>query len=390
MQSIRIFILISTVCFGSSAASGSLGQTPAQASIDKAKALIAKQPRHAPYYNELAIAYMRRARETADVSFYSTAEEILGKSRQIDPDNYGAESAQLGLQVGRHDFRAAVATATRLNKRSPDDVIVYGYLSEAHSELGNYAAAVDAAQWMFKLRAGSVAALIRAAQLREVHGQLSGSLQLLQMAYDAMSFQETEERAWLLTQMAHVYLLSGDSKHAEQFVQGALEVFPDYHLALGTLSQVREAQKRFDEAVDLQRKRYASAPQPRNLFALADLLNKAGKIDMARQAFAQFEVASLKESQNPDNSNHELVAYYVDVLHQPEKAIVIAQLELKVRRDIYTLDGYAWALAAHGQLEEASAIMKEALATDTRDPEILLHAGVIEKKRLDAPKPAAR
>ena len=54
-------LLLTTVTFAA---------TPAETAIEKAQAEIAKHPDHAPYYNVLAMAYARRARETSDVQYY--------------------------------------------------------------------------------------------------------------------------------------------------------------------------------------------------------------------------------------------------------------------------------------------------------------------------------
>ena len=196
------------------------------------------------------MAYARRARETSDVQFYAKAEETLKRSFALAPDNYEGLKTQAWLQLGRHEFAKALETATKLNKKTPDDVIVYGYLVDANVELGNYKAAVAAAQWMLDLRAGNIPGLTRAGYLRELHGNLPGALELMQMAYDSTPSTETEDRAWLLTQMAHLNCVAGDLAKAEMYANGALSLFPDYHYALGTLAQVRIAQKRYDDAVD--------------------------------------------------------------------------------------------------------------------------------------------
>jgi hypothetical protein len=107
------------------------------------------------------------------------------------------------------------------------------------------------------------------------------------------------------------------------------------HYALGSLAQVRMSQNRFDDAVARLQQRYDAAPHASNLFALA-------------------------ESAITDNANHELMSYYTDFAHQPEKALEIARTELTRRHDVYTLDCYAWALAV-----------------GVKDPKILNHASVI-------------
>jgi tetratricopeptide (TPR) repeat protein len=349
------------------------GMSPAEISIQKAQQEIGKNPEHYPYYNGLAMAYARRARETSDVRYYEKAEKTLQKSLAIAPDNFEALKVRTWLALGRHEFAKARDMAAALNKKVPDDVTVYGYLVDANAELGNYREAVDAAQWMLNLRPGNVAGLTRAGYLRELHGDLSGALEVMQMAYDSTPFQEKEDRAWLLTQMAHLYLLSNDLPHAEMYAGDALVLFSDYHYALGALAQVRIAQKRYGDAASLLEKRYRQAPHAENLYALANALELAGRHEEAAQAGTKFEQMSLAESGLADNSNHELIAYYIGA-GKPAVALEIAQREAARRHDVYTLDAYAWALAANGKYAEADAQIQKALAVGVKDPSVLAHA----------------
>jgi len=352
-------------------------ETPAELSIRKAQLEIDKQPDHAPYYNSLAMAYARRARETSDVTFYEKAEETLQQSLKIAPGNFEARKVETWLQLGRHEFAKAVELATALNKETPDDLTVYGYMADANAELGNYPQAVEAAQWMLNLRAGNVPGLTRAAYLRELHGKLSGAMDLMQMAYDSTPFEQSEDRAWLLTQMSHLALAQGDLHRAENYAAGALGLFPKYHYALGVLAQVRQAQGRNDDAVVLLQQRFEAAPHAENLYALAQALEASGRHEEAVKAFAEFERKALLESKLTDNANHELIAYYVDVAHKPEEALRVAEMEIARRHDVFTLDSYAWALAANGDLARADAEEHKALAVGTKDAGILHHAEVI-------------
>jgi tetratricopeptide (TPR) repeat protein len=353
--------------------------SPAEVSIRKAQQDIAKKPDHYPYYNGLAMAYARRARETSDIGYYGKAEETLERSFAIAPDNYEGLKVKTWLLLGRHEFGKALVLAKQLNKRMPDDVTVYGYLADANTELGNYKDAVDAIQWMLDLRPANVAGLTRAAYQRELHGDLSGSLDLMQMADDATPYQELEDRAWLLTQMAHLQFVNGNLDQAETYAHGALDLFPDYHYALGALGQIRAAQGKFDEAVDNFEKRYQSAPHAENLYALAEALERAGHHPEAEAAFAVFEQKALAESSLADNANHELIAYYADFAHQPGKALELAERELARRHDVYTMDIHAWALAASGKYAAADQEIRQARSLGVKDPKILEHARTIAR-----------
>jgi tetratricopeptide (TPR) repeat protein len=358
-------------------AAESFAATPAETAIRQAMGNIEKQPGHYPYYNTLAMAYARRARETSDVRFYAQAEEALQKSFAIAPGNFDGLKVEAWLQLGRHEFRSALETATRLNKLAPDDVAVYGYIVDANVELGNYKDAITAAQWMLDLREGNVPGLTRAAYLRELHGNLSGALELMQRAYDSLPHSETEDRAWILSQMSHLELVTGDVSKAEADSSEALALFPDYHYAIGALAQVRLAQARYQEAVTLLRQRYDAATNAEILYTLAEAQELAGQHEEAMASFRKFELQSRAQSALPDNCNHELTLYYIDHAGEPSKALELARREAASRQDVFTLDAYAWALAANGDYEGASAQLQKALAMNVKDPRMLFHAGSI-------------
>jgi tetratricopeptide (TPR) repeat protein len=62
---------------------------------------------------------------------------------------------------------------------------------------------------------------------------------------------------------------------------------------------------------------------------------------------------------------------------EPETAIQLAKNEEKVRSDVFTLDAIAWSLASAGRLDEATSMIKRALAEGTQDARLFYHAGMI-------------
>ena len=149
------------------------------------------------------------------------------------------------------------------------------------------------------------------------------------------------------------------------------------HYALGNLAKVRIRQRRYEEAASLLRERYRSAAHAENLFDLAEALLLAGHQEEGKQAFAEFEAKSLLETYRADNSNRELILYYCDYVHEPGKALAVAEREFGRREDIYTLDSYAWALHRNGRHQEARRVIERALAVGIRDARLFRHAGEI-------------
>lgn len=351
--------------------------SPAEQGMAQAQRLIEKNPNNYEAYNALALALSRRARETSDVKFYADAEETLKKSFEISPDNFDGERIKVWLLLGKHKFAAAREEALELNKRMPDDVMVYGFLTDANVELGNYDEAEKAAQLMLNLRPGNSPGITRAAYLRELFGDVDGALELMNMALESTSPSEVEDSAWMLTQMAHLQLSVGRLTDAQKNLQKALTLFPGYHYALGNLAKVRVAEKRYDEAVQLLQQRYQAAPHAENLYDLAEALQWAGKAEEAKKAFAEFKLKSLAETVRADNSNRELIFYYADHAQQPLKALEVAKREFARRHDVYTLDAYAWSLHVNGRNQEARQQIETALVVGIRDAKIIRHAGEI-------------
>jgi tetratricopeptide (TPR) repeat protein len=351
--------------------------SPAERSMAQASRLIEKNPKNFEAYNALALALSRRARETSEVKFYAQAEETLKKSFEISPGNFDGGRIQVWLLLGKHEFAAARESARKLNKKMPDDVMVYGFLTDANIELGNYKEAEDSAQLMLDLRPGNLPGLTRAAYLRELFGDLDGSLELMNMAYQSTPPSEAEDRAWILSQIGHLQLMSGKITEADNTLEQALALFPGYHYALGNLAKVRIEQKRYEDAVNVLQQRYDAAQHAENLYDLAEALECAGHPEQAQKAFTQFEIKSRLESVRADNSNRELIFYYADHAHLPAKALEVAQAEYARRRDVFTLDAYAWALHVNGRDTEARTQIAAALAVGIRDARMLRHAGEI-------------
>jgi tetratricopeptide (TPR) repeat protein len=360
-----------------------LGLSPAEQSIAEARQAITANPAQYQGYNVLAAALIRRAQKTSDASFYAQAEAAIKKSLQLVPDNFETEKIRASILLGKRDFPAALDAAQALNKRVPDDVMVYGLLTDANVELGNYKDAEVAAQWMLNLRPGNLPALTRAANLRELFGDAEGAYELMELALQSTSPGDVEERASLLIQMGHLRLASGSADAAEKLLGQATTLSPNNPAALVDLARIRMARKQFAEAVTFLEERYRGVSRAENLYDLAEALELAGRHEEAKRAFGDFETKALAESSNRDNSNRKLVFYYADKVRMPAKALEVAKQEFQWRHDVFTLDAYAWALHVNGQDAEARRQIETALAVGIRDASLFRHAAEIATKMGD-------
>lgn len=383
MNLITLCISMSLFSQPCSAETSATSKSPAEVKIATATKALELNPQSVDAKNALAMALTRRARETSDPSYYDQASELLKDSLRLSPDNFEARRIETWIALGKHEFTRALQLARALSKSRPDDVLAYALLTDACVETGNYEEAERAAQWALDMRPGEISGLTRAAYLRELFGDIQGSVDLMQSAYTKTAPSEVEDRAWILTQFAHLQLLSGKPAVAELALADALKLFPGYHYALGNMVRVKIDQKRYAEAVTAAREFIQASPHPENLLILGEALSYAGQADEAKTAFDDFEAKALAESSGFDNANRELVSYYVNHANKPVEALRIAKIEMAHRQDLFTREAYAWALQANGEHKAARDEIEKVLAVGIRDPKIFYHAGIIAQKNGD-------
>lgn len=354
--------------------------SPAQQGLALAKAVVEKNPDHVQHHNDLASAFVRRARETPDPLYYEQAEAALQRSFRLAPDNFDGHKIRVQILLGQHEFARGLELAQELNRRVGDDIAVYGMIADACIELGDYRQAEEAVEWMLKLRQSGASVLARVALLRQLFGDIDGAFEMMNAAHEAINPGEVEERARNRTQAARLALTTGNVKYAEKLLQQALKLLPEYHHALVELARVRTLQQRHPEAIDLWRRVNQHVPHPRNLYGLANALQQAGRVEEAKRAAAEFEGRARGLMKDGDNANRELVFYYADYARKPAEALRIARLEVARRRDVHTLDAYAWALYVNRDYREARRQIERALGVGIRDANLFYHAGSILTK----------
>ena len=351
--------------------------TPAEQRVAAAQQVIRTNPKSSQAFNDLAIAFLRRTRETGDVRFLAQAEAALRQALQFQPGNYDSQKIRIAILLARHQYAQALEAAKDLNHRVPDDIPVWGLLADANIALGNYAEAEKDAQWMQDLRPANGPAFLEAARLRELYGDLDGALDFLAEGMRRTSENEVEEQAYLLTESARLQLLAGNTKSAGEMLAQALKLFPGYHHALAVMARLRTAESNYAEAAALLERRNAALQSSASLYDLAQALERKGESAPAEAAYQKFEARAAAEAGSDYNANRELIFYYADHRADPAKALALAAREHAARHDVLTQDAYAWALYRNRRYPEAKAQLDQALAVGVREPLLFCHASRI-------------
>lgn len=349
--------------------------TPADRQIRAALGTIERTPSDAKGYNLLAAAYMQKARETEDYAVNTQAEEALTRSLKVAADNYDALKLRAKLLLTFHRFEEALEVARRAQSLNPKDHDNYGAMTDALIELGEYSAAVEAAQRMVDLRPDT-SSYSRVSYLRWLHGDTKGAIDAMHLAAQSASPQDPERVAWCHVQLGDALLNSGNFAAAEREFDRALFIFPDYGMALDAKARARIASGDLEGAVEIHRREYERSPSADTALALGDLYAKLGRADEANRHYAAFESLE-RENAVVENDMHHLVSYWTDHDKNLDEALALAQKERERRKDIFTCDTLAWALYKKGQFAEAKKAADEALRLGTRDARLHYHAGMI-------------
>jgi tetratricopeptide (TPR) repeat protein len=355
-------------------------KTPAQQRIAAAKQQIAMDPNRVQAYNELALAFTRRTRETADPKYLNDADAALTQGLKLESENFPLQKTRVVLMLSRHEFSQARERATTLNHRTPDDVMIYGYIAEADIALGNYPEAETNAQWMMNMRPNNTPALLVGAKLRMLFGDAHGAIDFLNQAYLQTSPTEVEDLAWIANQIASIQIESGQTDVAAQTLEGAEQIFPHYPYTIENLARVRMAQNRVSDAVQLWMQARGIDKDPHILYELARAQEKAGLAQDAHATYAQFESLASALETATDDSKLDLILLYAGNTASAHNALTLAQQEIATRQDVWTLDAYAWALYARARYQDADTAVQKAIAVGIQSPQVFDHAGHIAQK----------
>lgn len=349
--------------------------TPANQQIRAAQGVIERAPSDPKGYNLLADAFMQKARETGDFSFNTRAEEALARSSQVAPGQYDGLKLRAKLLLTYHRFAEALEVTRRAQKINPRDHDVYGAMTDALVELGEYPAAVEAAQRMVDLRPDT-ASYSRVSYLRALHGDTKGAIEAMRLAAESANPQNLESVAWCRVHLGDELMNAGRPAEAEREYDRARFVFPGSHLALAAKARARLAAGDTEAAIDFYKRAVERVPLPEYAAALGDLYAKLKRDEEAKQQYNLVEFIERTGAAGGTYSR-QLALFWADHDLRLDEALDAATRERAARKDIYASDLLAWCLYKKGRYADARAASDEALRLGTRDPRLLYHAGMI-------------
>lgn len=223
----------------------------------------------------LGEAYLQKARETGDPSYYTKSEELFARALASNANHVEALVGKASLEMSRHQFAAARDTALRAANSNPYSAGARGILADAYVQLRDYDNAVRVLDEMVRLKP-NLSSYSRISYMRELKGDTEGAIQAMDMAIQAGA-PDAENTAWCIVQLGNLYLNSSRPAEAEIAYRAALRRFPGYVHANSGLARVAASRKDYVAAAEYYQKAIDTIPMPEFLIGLSAVYKKMGK-----------------------------------------------------------------------------------------------------------------
>ena len=323
----------------------------------------------------LAAIYIQEGRTTENFSYYNAAAmKLVDNVLAIDANNFEALTFKSTILLSKHQFEEARKIAEQARQLYPQNAYVYGLIIDASVELGKYKDALEAADKMIAIRP-DIRSYARIAYLREIHGDLPGAIEAMTLAIDA-GMPGDEQTEWCRYQLGKLYEKTGNLKEAEMNYMITLKNRENYPYGLIGLAGLAVVQKNFDKALTL----YMQADTLSNNHivkeGIAEVYQQTGEEQKAKY-MAQEVLAHVKELSVTGNEDLEMAHAYLG-LEDYDEAMKYAMKEYARRpANIEVNEVIAIICYQKDDYENAFKYINTAMATNSKNPELLGYAGLI-------------
>ncbi len=323
---------------------------------------------------QMAQVFMMEARVTGEHGhYYPAALKVLDEIIADQPTDgniaFQAKSFKASVLLSQHEFQEALKIAKEAVELYSFNAQIYGVLTDAYVELGDYENAVKMADKMMSIRP-DLRSYSRVSYLREIHGDTDGAIEAMELAVSA-GYPGYEETAWARLTLGELYEQYGSLPQAEAQYQRILAERADYPFAIAALAGIAEKKGELEEAELLLKKACSIIPEVGFYEQLAALYLRTNRVEEAKKL--NKEVLAMLEDDviHGHNMNLEYASFYMDHVGDLTNALVYAEKEFEKRPnniDVNTLLALIHYKA--NQLGQAKTYYRTATQTGSKDPDL--------------------
>lgn len=347
--------------------------------------VVRKNPANDEAKIKLAFAYIQESRASGNHAYYDTkAAELFNIVLKNDTANYEALIGKATVLLSQHHFAEAIPVALSAQKVNPYSAAVYGILTDAFLEDGDYGKAITMADKMASLRP-DIRSYSRISYLREIHGDYPGAIEAMKLAVSA-GYPGMEQTEWCRMQLGHLYEQTGNLKVANELYSEAIYFRPAFAHAYAGLARIDKANKNYQGAISNLNKALSMNEDfafQQELTEVYRINNQPEKASEAAQK-AIVLLAGIKGDESSEMHGHyadkELALAYLDA-YDYNNALKHALIEYNRRPDNIDVEQtLAWVYYKLGKYDKANECISQAIRTNSKNPVLLFQAGLIKKK----------
>jgi tetratricopeptide (TPR) repeat protein len=221
---------------------------------------VQKAPDDYAGYDGLGAAFLHKARETGDITYYDLAEQTLQKALSLAPRDFRAADPSVHMALvymGEHRFADALAYAQKAIGTGSGNLAAFAIEGDAYTDVGDYdeAAAYNTVQTLGRMTVSNLNLEYlndsRMAYLSYLRGDSADAIRLMKSAIAAglQTSVPRENLAWLYFELGERYFQAGDLENAGSSYQSGIAADPNHYRSLAGLAKVRAAQGRLQESI---------------------------------------------------------------------------------------------------------------------------------------------
>ncbi len=323
---------------------------------------------------QLVSIYINEARITGEHGHYYPA-ALKAADRALSVQDLNSDSKFLallykaGVQLSLHKFHDALKTGNDALKLNQHNAQVYGVLTDAYVELGQYDRAIEMADKMISIKP-DIRSYSRISYLRELHGDVDGAIEAMTYAVKAGT-PGAEETAWAMNTVGDLYFKYKSVDQAKLIFEEILQIRPDYPFAVAAIAKCYEKKGMHNEAKQWYLKSIDVIPELGFYTDLAMLHKTKGETAALEDKKKEIMEMIADDVANQHNMNMEFARIYIDLFEDYNKAKEYVDIEFKDRPNNIEVNAlYAEIALLKNQIPEAKNYLAKANVTQSKDPYI--------------------
>ncbi|NOT52653.1 MAG: hypothetical protein HOP10_15425 [Chitinophagaceae bacterium] len=330
------------------------------------------------YVNKLELAknYLHCFKLTGGISSLVTGDSLLKRSSdKLANTEANILFALSQNSITQHQFNSAALYNEAASKVNGDPYVIRLLEFDTKMELGQYADAQKALNSLKDREAFDY--LIRKAKWEDHTGNSDESIRLMELAFEKIKNKKKSLYCWTLSNLADMYGHAGRIKESYNAYLDVLKKDPSNLYCLKGIAWIAYSNDGNNQAAkEILQFILSQTNMPDLKLILAEIAAKENDITEKDRLIKEF----VKEVQQPGYGamyNKYLINIYTDELNQYDKAIAIAENELKNRFTPETCDWLAWSYYNSGDKIKALEYAKSYVFKRTFEPGALMHTAFI-------------